>query len=126
MPGTKLTKEETDGRIRECYKRRFEDPKPFGVKMWIDFCHHTYGDKSEQQYTAYWMSAGELYEDGWRSRLQNLLDPAVKQLTLALSSEDEKIRQRAIDQVMKYNGEDIQKIQAEIQGDIKISFGDDE
>lgn len=125
MAGNKLTKEETDGRIRECYRRRFEDPKPFGVKMWIDYCHQMYGDKSEQQYTAYWMSAGELYDEGWRARLKNLLDPAVNELTRALASEDEKIRTRAIDQVMKYNGEDIQKIQAEIQGDIKISFGDE-
>lgn len=72
------------------------------------------------------MSAGELYEEGWRTSLKKLLQPAVNELTKALSSEDEKIRTRAIDQVMKYNGEDIQKIQAEIQGDIKISFGDDE
>ena len=126
MAGNKLTKKETDERIKECYRRRFEDPKPFGVKRWIDFCHHTYGDKSEQQYTAYWMSAGELYEEGWRTSLKKLLQPAVNELTRALSSEDEKIRTRAIDQIMRYNGEDVQKIKAEVQGDIKITFGDDE
>jgi hypothetical protein len=39
-----------------------------------------------------------------------------------LASEDEKIRQRAIDQIVKYTGNDIQKIEADIKGDIQVSF----
>jgi hypothetical protein len=41
-----------------------------------------------------------------------------------LGSDDEKIRQRAIDQIVKYTGNDIQKIEAKIQGDIKLNWGD--
>jgi hypothetical protein len=68
------------------------------------------------------MKSKDLYDNAWRERLTKLLDPAVNELTRLLASEDEKIRQRALDQVMKYNGEDIQKIQAEIKGDIEVSF----
>jgi histone H3/H4 len=71
------------------------------------------------------MKSRDLYDEGWRERLTKLLGPAVNELTRALASEDEKIRTRAIDQIMKYNGEDIQKIQADIKGDIRVSFGEE-
>jgi histone H3/H4 len=53
-----------------------------------------------------------------------MLGPATDELFSLLASEDQKIRQRAIDQIMKYTGNDIQKIQADIKGDIKVSFGE--
>jgi hypothetical protein len=41
-----------------------------------------------------------------------------------LASEDEKIRQRAIDQIVKYTGNDITKIEAKVQGNIVLNWGD--
>ena len=125
MAGDKLPNSEINKRVEECYSLRFENEQPFKFKDWIEYCHKTYNDKSEQQYTQYWMKSKDLYDEGWRERLTKLLGPAVNELTRALASEDEKIRTRAIDQIMKYNGEDIQKIQAEVKGDIKVSFGEE-
>ena len=39
-----------------------------------------------------------------------------------MADDNPKIRQRAVDQIVKYTGNDIQKIQAEIKGDIEVSF----
>jgi len=125
MAGDKLPNSEINKRVEECYSLRFENEQPFKFKDWIAYCHNTYNDKSEQQYTQYWMKSKDLYDEGWRERLTKLLGPAVNELTRALASEDEKIRTRAIDQIMKYNGEDIQRISAEVKGDIKVSFGDE-
>lgn len=126
MAGDKLPNSVINKRVEDCYRLRFENEEPFKFKDWIEYCHNTYKDKSEQQYTQYWMKSKDLYDEGWRERLTKLLGPAVNELTRALASEDEKIRTRAIDQIMKYNGEDIQKIQADIKGDIKVSFNTDE
>jgi hypothetical protein len=54
-----------------------------------------------------------------------MLDPAMNELFTLLASDDEKIKQRAIDQIVKYTGNDIQKIEAKIQGDIRLSWGND-
>jgi len=72
-----------------------------------------------------WSDAGGLYQEGWKEKLNRLLEPASDELYRLLSSEDEKIRQRALDQIMKYTGNDIQKIQAELKGEIVIKFGDE-
>lgn len=124
MAGAKLTDTEVQERVEKCFELRFRATHPITQKNWVDYCHHNYGDKSEQQYCSYWASAKNKYEETWKEKLNNLLSPAVEQLTRALASEDEKIRQRAIDQIMKYNGQDIQRVQAEITGDIKVTFGD--
>ena len=122
MAGEMLSKGEVEKRINKCYELRYEKDTPVTQIKWVEYCHEHYGDKSEQQYCAYWAKAKEKYDEGWKERLNKLLGPAVDELYRALSSEDEKIRTRAIDQVMKYTGHDIQKIQAEVKGDIKVSF----
>jgi len=38
---------------------------------------------------------------------------------------DEKIRSRAIDQIVKYTGNDIEKIEAKVEGNIVLNWGDD-
>ena len=43
-----------------------------------------------------------------------------------MADENPKIRQQAITQVFKYTGNDIQKIQAEVKGDITVEFGNTE
>jgi hypothetical protein len=53
-----------------------------------------------------------------------MLDPAMGQLLGLLASDDEKIRQRAVDQIVKYTGNDIEKIEAKIEGTIELNWGD--
>jgi hypothetical protein len=86
-----------------------------------------YKDKSEKQYAQYWTKAKERYEEGWREKLSKLLSPAVNELYSLLASEDSKIRQRAIDQIMKYNGEDVQRIEGDLKiENISLKWGDGE
>ena len=44
-----------------------------------------------------------------------MLDPAMNALYELLASEDEKVRQRAIDQIVKYTGNDIEKVEAKLE-----------
>jgi len=125
MPGHKLTKAETDLRVAKCYKLRYESERPIMFREWIAYCHETYKDKSEQQYSAYWASSTEHYQETWREKLQRQLDPAVNELISLLASDDEKIRQRAVDQIMKYTGNDVEKIEAKIEGHIELNWGND-
>lgn len=126
MAGEKLPKAETDRRIQKCFDLRFKSNDPIRQDKWIEYCHENYGDKSELQYSQYWIRANERYNNGWKARLENLLDPAIDELTRLLADEDPKVRQRAIDQIAKFTGNDIQKIQADIKGQVNIKFGSDE
>ena len=126
MAGVKLTKVETDERINKCLELRYTPGDPILHKDWIRYCHKEYGDKSEKQYSAYWTKAKEQYDEKWRTKLNSLLDPAMGQLLGLLGSDDEKIRQRAVDQIVKYTGNDIEKIEAKIEGTIELSWGDTE
>jgi len=121
MAGKKLPKSETDLRIAKCYELRYEHKQ--GHKEWIQYCHEHYGDKSEIQYTAYWTASTEIYQEHWREKLSKQLDPAVNTLIELLADEDAKVRQRAVDQIMKYTGNDIQQIEAKIEGNISLSWG---
>jgi HEAT repeat protein len=126
MAGTKLPQTEVDNRIQECYDLRFNSNDGLTHKKWIEYCHKNYGDKSEIQYSNYYAKASEMYKDTWREKLNKQLDPAVNTLIELLSSDDEKIRSRAIDQVMKYTGHDIQQIEAKIEGNIELSWGNED
>lgn len=125
MAGTKLTHTEVDERVDKCLELRYEANDPILFKDWIKYCHKHYGDKSEQQYSAYWASAREKYEERWRAKLNKLLDPAMNELFSLLSDEDPKVRQRAVDQIVKYTGNDIEKIEAKIEGKIELTWGTD-
>jgi len=125
MAGKKLTKNETDARVEKCYALRYNSDNKLGFREWIQYCHKHYGDKSEQQYSAYWASSTELYQEHWREKLSKQLDPAVNTLIELLADEDAKVRQRAVDQIMKYTGNDIQQIEAKIQGEVKLSWGNE-
>ncbi len=122
MAGDKLPNSEINKRVEACYTLRYENNEPFKFKHWIEYCHKHYGDKSEQTYTTYWSKSKNLYDDSWKERLNKLLGPATDELTRLLADEDPKVRQRAIDQIVKYTGNDIQKIEADIKGDITVSF----
>jgi hypothetical protein len=123
MAGKKLTKSETDARIAKCYELRYEQNDSIGFRGWIQYCHEHYGDKSEQQYTAYWTDATQLYQEHWREKLNKTIDPAIDELIRLLADGDAKIRQRAIDQIMKYTGNDIERIEAKVQGNVNLSWG---
>jgi len=124
MAGTKLTHTEVDERVDKCLELRYKAETPILQKEWVNYCHRTYGDKSEKQYIQYWISAREKYEESWRAKLNKMLDPAMNELYSLLGSEDEKIRQRAIDQIVKYTGNDIEKIEAKVDGTITLNWGD--
>ena len=125
MAGDKLSKAVTDARVQQCYDMRYNTNDGLLFRNWIKYCHETYGDKSEQQYSAYWASATEQYQESWREKLNKQLDPAVNELISLLASDDEKIRQRAVDQIMKYTGNDVEKIEAKIEGVIELNWGND-
>ena len=124
MAGNKLTHTEVEERVNTCFELRYKTDPPMQQKKWIAYCHEHYGDKSELQYTAYWISAREKYEEGWRAKLNKMLDPAMDELHGLLGSENEKIRSRAVDQIVKYTGNDIEKIEAKIEGNIELTWGD--
>jgi len=115
MAGQKLTDAEVNERVDKCLELRYHSDTPILQREWIKYCHKNYGDKSEQQYHAYWASAKERYDESWKALLQAQLTPAVQTLVGLLASEDEKIRQRAIDQIVKYTGNDIDKQQIELK-----------
>lgn len=122
MAGRKLPHSVVDERVETCYNKRYSSNETFTITDWIAFCHETYNDKSEQQYTDYWMKASNLYKDYWREKLEAHLDPAVNTILELLGSEDEKVRQKAVEQVFKYTGNDIQKIEADIRGQVSIQL----
>ena len=124
MAGSRITKAENDTRVDKCLELRFHTTPPMLQKQWVKYCHETYGDKSEITYHKYWSDARNKYEEVWRGKLNNLLEPAINELYSLLSSEDEKIRSRALDQIMKYSGNDIQQIEAKIEGTIELNWGD--
>lgn len=123
MGGIKLTQVEVDTRVQTCYDLRFNSNDGITHKKWIEYCRENYNDKSEIQYSNYYAKASDLYKESWKEKLSKQLDPAVNTLIELLASEDEKIRQRAVDQVMKYTGHDIQQIEAKIEGSIELNWG---
>lgn len=127
MAGDRITKAEADKRINACFKLRYESDTPITQDRWVEYCHENYGDKSEQQYCNYWAKAKEKYDNGWKEKLSKLLGPAADKIREGLESEDPRTYQRAIDQVMKYTGNDVDRV--EVEGNItyfKAKFGDDD
>jgi hypothetical protein len=124
MAGTKLTNTEVEARVDKCLELRYKAETPILQREWVKYCKKEYNDKSEKQYIQYWISAREKYEESWRAKLNKMLDPAMNELMGLLASDDEKIRQRAIDQIVKYTGNDIEKIEAKIEGTIELNWGD--
>ena len=125
MAGNKLSKSETDQRVAKCYELRYEQNASIKFREWIVYCEENYSDKSPQQYGQYWTNAGEMYQESWREKLNKQIDPAVNSLIELLTSDDEKIRQKAIDQIFKYTGNDIQKLDIQGKLDINVNFGDE-
>ena len=120
------TKTEVELRAKECYKLRYETSPSITQEKWVEYCHENYNDRSEQQYCSYWAKAKDMYQEGWKERLDGLLGPAVDKITELLASEDSSDHKEAVKMIFKFTGNDIQKIQAEVRGEVKVNFGDNE
>jgi hypothetical protein len=123
MSGTKMTDAEINKRVELCFDMRYKE----GMRQvdWVKYCHEHYDDKSEKTYISYWIKSKDKYEEGWRELLSKQLSPAVNTLIELMASDDEKVRQRAIDQVFKYTGNDEMKVAITGQLDISLNWGDD-
>jgi len=125
MAGKRISEKEMQERVMEAYELRYESDKPIRQEDWVRLCHTKYGDKSEQQYCQYFTQARDIWENGLQNKLEQMLEPAANQLRELLDDPNPSIRQRAIDQIMKYTVRDIERklIKAEINN-ITIGFGE--
>ena len=120
----RLTDIEVQRRVDKCFNLRYKSEKPILQREWIDLCQKEYGDKSIPQYTHYWTKAKNDYDEQWRANLEGMLRPAMVELQELLRSDNPLVKQRAIDQIIKYSGNDVQKHLVAIQ-DISIGFGEE-
>lgn len=117
----RLTGVQVQRRVDDCILLRYKADQPILQREWLDYCDKTYGDKSKPQYLNYWMAAKEQYEEGWRGQLEKLLEPAMESLRENLNSDNPYTKAKAIDQIWKMSGNDIQKHHVLTQ-EIKIGF----
>jgi hypothetical protein len=124
-PRERLTSVEVQRRVDKCIDLRYKADKPILQREWLDYCDKHYGDKSRPQFLNYWTTAKEQYEEGWKGRLEGLLEPAMQELTDLLRSDNPLVKQKAIDQIYKMSGYDIQKhlVKAQVEN-ITIGFGE--
>ena len=118
---TKLPQAEVDARVAKCIELRTAGGV-FTSEDWIKYCNQHYGDKSESAYRVYYTNSNKAYEAYWRNMLEGMLKPAMDELITLLNSNNEQIKQKAIDQILKYSGNDVQKIEAKVDGDININL----
>lgn len=123
---TRHTPEQRRKRVEECFQLRFGREEGLRYVDWLDYCRKNFGDKSEVTYWEYWDEASGMYKESWQTKLNSMIDPAINELFKLLADENPKIRQRAIDQVLEYSGNKVQKIDANVNGQIKVKFGDTE
>lgn len=121
MAGDKLTDKEIKERVEEAYDLRYN--QNYTQKKYVKYAKEKYGDKSEQQYCQYFLKARDLYEESWKDLLEKQLQPATEELIRLLADENPKVRDAAIAKIFRYTGNEVQKIQAEVKGDININFG---
>ena len=123
MAGDKVNNKELQEIVEKAYDLRYN--QNYGQKKYVAWAKKEYG-KSEQQCCQYFLKAKHYHTTMWKDLLEKQLTPAVEELIRLMADENPKIRQQAVNQVMKYTGNDIQKIEANVQGDIKVSFAPSE
>lgn len=123
MAGIKLSDKELQEIVKEAYELRYNEN--YTQERYVKYAKEKY-NKSEQQCCQYFLKAKDYHYDVWKDLLEKQLTPAVQELIRLMADGDPKVRQRAVDQIMKYTGNDVQKIQAELKGDIKVNFGEDQ
>ena len=117
------SKTTVEQRAKECYRLRYESTPSITQEKWVEYCHEHYGDRSEQQYCAYWAKAKEMFDDAWKNRLNTMLGPATQRIQDLLDSDNPNDYKEGVRMVYKYTGNDVERINAEVKGDIKVSFG---
>jgi len=122
MAGNKLSDKEIKERVKKAYDLRYNEN--YTQERYVKWAKEYYGDKSEQQFCQYFLKARDLYEETWKDLLEKQLHPATEELIRLLADENPKVRDAAVAKIFKYTGNEIQKIQAEVKGDININFGD--
>ena len=124
MRGVKLSQNAVEERVNKCFELRFNNQGTnFGHKEWIAYCKENYGDKSENTYTDYWMESSRRHKKFWKDKMDNQLSFAVDKMIEMLEHEDPRVVQKAIEQLFKYSGNDVEKIDMNIEGDIKLNWG---
>ncbi len=124
MAGDRLSTKEVQDRVDTCFNLRYKREDGIRQVDWIEYCHEHYGDKSEQQYHSYWARAKEKYDNGWKEQLQQLLKPATDKIAEGLEAEDARTYQKAIEQVFKYSGNDVDKQEIDLTiKDIDTKWG---
>ena len=124
-PYSRLPQPAIQRRIDKCIDLRYNSDVPILQREWVELCKKEYGDKSVPQYINYWVRAKEEYEEKWRGKLDNLLEPAIETLRDGLQADNQYVRSKTIDQIMKYSGNDIQNHQHLIQT-INVGFTPEE
>lgn len=123
----RLKPAEIKKRVEKAYDLRYN--KGYGQLDYVKWAKKNYGDKSEKTYCRYFLQARHLYEERWKEILEQQLSPAVDEIKKLLEDKDPKIRQKAIDQIFKYTGNDIQKVDAKVDSkvvSINVDFGNNE
>jgi len=118
----RLSNVDIEKRVAKCGELRYKAENGITQARWIEYCQQHYGDKSVPTYLNYWMKAKEAYEEEWKGKLDRLLVPAQNELRRLLEDPNPSIRQKAIDQIMKYSGNDVQKHLVAVHN-IQIGFG---
>lgn len=120
MAGNKVNNKELKEIVEKAYDLRYN--QNYGQKRYVAWAKKEYG-KSEQQCCQYFLKAKDYHTTVWKDLLEKQLSPAVEELIRLMADENPKIRDAAIGKIFKYSGNEVQKIEAEVSGDIKISFG---
>lgn len=119
MAGDKLNKQEITKIVEKAYDLRYN--QNFSQKAYVAWAKEEYG-KSEQQCCQYYLKAKEHHTKVWKELLEKQLTPAVEELIRLMADENPKVRDAAIAKIFRYTGNEVQKIQAEVTGDISVSF----
>lgn len=118
--GWKHTDAVIQERVEKAYDFRYNQKGK--MKEWVAICKKTYGDRSERIYESYWNKAKQQYTEAWQSQVEQMIQPAMEELLALLQDGNERTRQEAVNQIMKYSGNAIQKIDMDVRGDIKLNF----
>ena len=123
MAGNKVNNKELKEIVEKAYDLRYN--QNYGQKRYVAWAKKEYG-KSEQQCCQYFLKAKDYHTTVWKDLLEKQLSTVVEELIRLMGDENPKIRDAAIGKIFKYSGNEIQKIQAEVKGDIEVSFNSPE
>jgi hypothetical protein len=119
MAGSKLNNKEIEDIVKKAYDLRYNEN--YTQERYVKWAKKEYG-KSEQQCCQYFLKAKHYHTTVWKDLLEKQLTPAVEELIRLMADENPKVRDAAIAKIFRYSGNEIQKIEAAVTGDINVSF----